>query len=210
MADYIKKIRTETGDKQIDYTALANLPVLYPVGSIFVTSDKDYKPGSKLGGTWKLVDKHLKGSYYSEENFSDLITFTDSNCNAVSMMINVHDHEIHLTLSFVLKNEITATNPNKDKIETNFVLGTIDFSKMGFNRLSCTCYSTMATDVSNAICLTSLGYETGAISCVDIYLQGGITSIEAGNTIRCDFLGKISPDHMIDSFCDKFFWQRTA
>ncbi len=27
MNDYIKRIRTETGDKQIDYTALANLPV---------------------------------------------------------------------------------------------------------------------------------------------------------------------------------------
>ena len=27
MADYIKKIKTKTGDKQIDYTALANLPV---------------------------------------------------------------------------------------------------------------------------------------------------------------------------------------
>ena len=28
-ADYIKKIRTESGDKQIDYTALANLPDIY-------------------------------------------------------------------------------------------------------------------------------------------------------------------------------------
>lgn len=27
MADYIKKVKTKTGDKQIDYTALANLPV---------------------------------------------------------------------------------------------------------------------------------------------------------------------------------------
>ena len=28
MAEYIKKIRTSEGDKQIDYTALANLPAL--------------------------------------------------------------------------------------------------------------------------------------------------------------------------------------
>ena len=33
MADYIKKIRTLTGDKQIDYSSLANLPDSLPVVS---------------------------------------------------------------------------------------------------------------------------------------------------------------------------------
>ena len=40
MSDYIKKIRTTTGDKQIDYTALANLPNLLTVDTTLSQSGK--------------------------------------------------------------------------------------------------------------------------------------------------------------------------
>lgn len=41
MADLIKKIRTETGDLQIDYNALANLPII-PSKISQLTNDSGY------------------------------------------------------------------------------------------------------------------------------------------------------------------------
>lgn len=203
-ADYIRKIRTEEGDKQIDYEALANLPVLYPIGSIFVTSDADYRPANKIGGEWTLMDKHLRSSFYDNENTTGLVTLTDSNCSAYNVLINVYDHEAHISISFNLKNSISSD------FETNFILGTLDFSKLGFNKSSCTAYSVMATESSNAVCVTTLAYDTGKITCHDIFMQRGNTQINAGDAIRVDFIVKIPINDMINGYCNKFFWKRTA
>ena len=43
MGDYIKKIRTNEGDKQIDYNALANLPELQPMDMLYLTDDTTQK-----------------------------------------------------------------------------------------------------------------------------------------------------------------------
>lgn len=57
MTDYITKIRTIDGDKQIDYNALANLPIVegvmtgtLTVNGIVLTEGVDYGTGDPGGG----------------------------------------------------------------------------------------------------------------------------------------------------------------
>ena len=57
MADYITRIRTIDGDKQIDYNALANLPIsegvvkdTLTVRGIILTEGIDYGSGDPSGG----------------------------------------------------------------------------------------------------------------------------------------------------------------
>lgn len=65
MSEYIKRIRTTTGDKQIDYNALANLPTLVTVDNALTESGKaaDAKVvGDKLSALTQRSDANtLKG-----------------------------------------------------------------------------------------------------------------------------------------------------
>lgn len=64
MADYVKRIRTTTGDKQIDYTALANLPTLLSIDSTFT----DEKKAAGAKATRDLINSTLPLSKYQSGN----------------------------------------------------------------------------------------------------------------------------------------------
>lgn len=56
MADYVTKVRTSTGDKQIDYNALANLPTI-PEDALAIL-DPDGKVRAVGGITNYLTSKY--------------------------------------------------------------------------------------------------------------------------------------------------------
>jgi hypothetical protein len=74
MADYVTKIRTENGDKQIDYNALANLPTLTPVDHKHTKSEITDFPTSLPadGGNADTVDGKHAGDFASATDVEDL------------------------------------------------------------------------------------------------------------------------------------------
>lgn len=56
MSDYIKKIRTKAGDKQIDYTALANLPT----SDVTLTEDGGFADAAAVGETIRRLFDEIK------------------------------------------------------------------------------------------------------------------------------------------------------
>lgn len=56
MSDYIKKIRTKAGDKQIDYTALANLPA----SDVTLTENGGFADAAIVGEAIKRLFEEIK------------------------------------------------------------------------------------------------------------------------------------------------------
>ena len=89
MSDFIKKIRTLTGDKQIDYTALANLPPMKADENNNIVCDnglKIFKDFVMQGWAYDWVDDetHEDGGYYLytaiEGPFSTTVKVTEAEC----------------------------------------------------------------------------------------------------------------------------------
>lgn len=81
MADYIKKIRTQDGDKQIDYKALANLPTSLPASDVKAWAKKT-APDTTLSNSGEAADAKTTGDKLSSLNENKL------NKSVISSIIN--------------------------------------------------------------------------------------------------------------------------
>ena len=94
--------------------------------------------------------------------------------------------------------------------DTEVSLGTLNIAGLGANVLH---YSLNqypgASDAGNCIPIFKLNYSTGALSVVDIIGQTS-GNIDSGKALVLDFTVPISYTTMLDDFCNKFYWQRTA
>lgn len=100
MSEYIKKIRTTTGDKQIDYNALANLPTLVTVDNTLSESGKA-ADAKVVGDTLTMLTQHKDA--------------TSLKGLAVGRSVKVEDvsplaHEVEIEVKS--KNIAVRTNPN--------------------------------------------------------------------------------------------------
>lgn len=66
MNDYIKRIRTETGDKQIDYTALANLPVSDKTLSVRGEFADAKETGDRIDGIREYLSSMVRPTTWNE------------------------------------------------------------------------------------------------------------------------------------------------
>ena len=62
-------------------------------------------------------------------------------------------------------------------------------------------------DGANGGMVYSIYHESGEIQQLDVI---DVDSIASGNTFYLDFTFVVDKDRMLDSVCDKFYWQRTA
>lgn len=87
MSDYIKKIRTTTGDKQIDYNALANLPTIpkYDVATPATDGLMSAKDKEKLNNISKVKSYIIAG--VTDQELDDVINDAFSEMNDDSSAI---------------------------------------------------------------------------------------------------------------------------
>lgn len=170
----------------------------YVVGDIIVTSTNE-NPASRYGGTWELFDKHLKRAYY-DKNTSGLFT-PGGNTTSYSIYATTHEHTVNIRVDAVSS---TATS------DTNKLLGTVDYSKLGFSSLTHTVYSVSGSDSTEAAMLTELMYSSGAVTVIDIFPKKDSGTIPASATLRGTFMGTINTEGINDAYCNKFFWKKTA
>lgn len=174
------------------------LEQVYPVGAVFVSTNST-NPATSLGfGTWKLVDKMFK----SQEAFSidDLVEINTTNCTSTSLTASLSGHTVYLNGSIANAVAITDNTLN---------MFTIDPETVGISAFPEVYQFLGFSDSKNGIILYRL--DDGAVSTRDIMVRGSSeASFAAGSGRPFSVAIPVPYTNMLDSFCDKFFWKRTA
>lgn len=164
----------------------------YPIGSIYVSNTNE-NPGSKLGGTWELVDKEFSNIYTSSIGFEP-----SSNIKNATAAFSRSGHTIILNLAFTTNTELT---------DTTVLLGTINYEEIGVSRLTSNSRAVGFCDSGNSVLMLVAHYSSGELNCVDVV---GSSSVAQDLTCYATFPFQFVSDYMLDEACDKFYWKRTA
>ena len=188
-----------------------NYKTHYPIGSIVITSTNS-SPASKYGGTWQLIDKEFKHQSLTSGFFAP-----DSNVSSVDYALAVlTGHKIYLRLRLTAGVDLTdsVTSPN-----TN-TLGTINANSIGlvtgpnsynyFITPSCNNSDAAKWGYCMVPCIATNTQENFTLSFLDSLTRTTSGILPSGSRIWICGPLQIEPDKMLDSFCDKFYWERTA
>lgn len=183
----------DSGNTWTEWNTTAYIEDVYPIGAVYCSSTNT-NPASKFGGTWSLIDKGFKSSATN-----DTAQFTPSTnvvCTACSTVRSFSTVRIRLTLTI-----------NAEMTDTGMALGNFDFTKVGITALPMG-YTTnlTANDGANGGIVWTLGY-TGGLRQLDVFNK---TPIGSGHEWAIDITFNLVQSQMLDSFCDKFYWKRTA
>lgn len=170
----------------------------YPVGSVYMTSTND-SPASYLGGTWTLTGKGFNDSASSS---ADYITENSTNCTIDGESYCRNGASIELRFHVTTKVAIA---------DSNVELGTIDFSKLGITQISLNLYQhPCLSDGGNGLVSVSISSTTGVVQFNDVIMKDASSSLPAGSAFYVQFTWVEHSNYMLDSACDKFYWERTA
>lgn len=170
---------------------------MFPVGSVFVTATNE-SPASRLGGTWELVDKYLKRTYYSSNEDADIITLGSSTSSA-SVTITVDGHSV------IIKCYATFTGAF---LETNRTALAINYENIGMTRITEAVIGHGGSDDGNAVVIGTLAYTSGNVVYAQAVTVDG-SSIPANTEVHLTFNAYTGMNYILDDFCDKFYWKRT-
>ena len=176
------------------------LNIAHPVGSILTTTTK-VNPASTVGGSWKLIDKAFKNTYFYDYDVLWLSPYgradLGANCSAARV-----DHMFSLRLMITTNVELT---------DSAVVVGELGLTDLGISRLHYTILQGVAmSDDGQSTINYSINCETGEVTINDIINANGTHSLPAGSTFYIIIQEAIPYSFMDDEFCDKFYWERTA
>lgn len=173
-----------------------NFKEVHPIGTVIITSTNT-NPSSNLGGTWELIDKEFE-SEASDSN--DMFSANSNNCELTSCYYTRSNHSIQIRLYFTNKVALSDTTVN---------LGNFDLENIGVTSLPFGLNNLLgSSDGGNAIFISTLDYSNGELDVIDII--GKNDSIATNSSCRLVFEIEATFSGIIDSFCDKFYWKRTA
>lgn len=173
------------------------LNVAHPVGSILATGSNT-DPSTYLGGTWTLVDKAFKGTF----TYIDTAdwTATSAALHETSNVLLI-DHIINLRI--YVKLTVAAA-------ETDIVLGKVDLTPYGITSLSSAVYRQPAISESGDCTACYTLNTDGTITLNDVLNVNGTHATAVGTDFIFNIVFPVGYDRMLDDFCDKFYWKRTA
>jgi hypothetical protein len=176
------------------------LNIAHPVGSV-LTTDSNKNPSEYLGGTWTLIDKAFRGKFvtYNDIGWESNNTTLHETSNALLI-----DHMIHLRI--YVNTTVAISN------DTDLVLGKLDLSVFGINEknLSSATFRQPAISEKGDCTINYTINTDGTITINDVLSISGNHNAASGMDILFNVLLPVGYDRMIDSFCDKFYWKRTA
>ena len=174
------------------------LNIAHPVGSV-ITTTTNQDPAEKLGGTWELIDKAFKGTFMYIPNTS--WTADKASLHETSNVLLI-DHMINLRIYVNLLADLSS--------DSDIVLGKLDLTTCGLTSLSSAVYRQPAvSDSGNCTACYTLTTD-GTITLNDILNINDTHSAAYGSDFIFNILFPVGYDRMLDNFCDKFYWKRTA
>ena len=182
-------------------SAKALLDVAHPVGSILTTATRT-NPATAVGGTWELVDKTFEYQYIT----LDSTFWTGTNASiyptptAASVILSDH--------MFSLKMAIQVNIPIND--DNSVQLGTLTLQSCGIKKLpQHIMYAPAVSDEGNCT-IAYYVVTTGKIEIYEALNIDGTHSMASGSVFYVYLTQPIDYENMLDDFCDKFYWKRTA
>lgn len=167
----------------------------YPVGSVVIT-DSNTNPGDTLKfGTWTLIDKEFKS-----QSRTATVSRNTTNFSALSVTAIYEGHNITF---------VGSMTSSVSMGETNLEVLTQTLSDNGASSLPHTIPFVGYTDGGNAVIMIDID-TAGRVRTLDVVVRGTGTSVASGNSFDWSVTCPCLYTAMQDSFCDKFYWKRTA
>lgn len=178
-----------------------NFNLMHPIGSIHITSE-NINPSVELGGTWELINKEFSSAKGSDTGAGTYFSKNQTNVGDYSFYFVRNGNNIDIRL--MVKNNVELS-------DDSVALGNILFEELGFTQMYYSLYSHLGgTDGGDAVVQSSLMYDTGAVTAVDVVHKNSGSNVSANSEIYFEFSFTVPMEYMIDSACDKFYWKRTA
>lgn len=181
------------------------LNIAHPIGSVLTTST-NINPADTLGGTWELIDKAFKNTYlkldstyWTSANSESVLTTEQGDEGAC--MVSLVDHTIHIRLKLKSSEQLTDADVN---------LGKLTLSRVGVNSLLYTAFSQVALCDGGDCTLSYSMNNSGELIVHDVLNVNGTHTMAANKFFYVDVTQTVTIDKMLDNFCDKFYWKRTA
>lgn len=172
------------------------LNFLYPVGSVYITNTNE---APAIGGEWELVGKGFR----EEQGNGTTALFTPNADNTDTCTVYYRRSGNTLWLKFVLKTLVTV-------VDTTRQFGTLKLAALGVTAFAHQTMHQMPFGSENGIGLFNVT-TAGALSSIDARPKANdATSIASGSTFYGQYTLPYMADQMLDDFCDKFYWKRTA
>lgn len=180
-------------------------PMSHPVGTVIIT-DSNTNPSTTYGGAWALIDKEFTTTTAQQitcgtASSSDCV-INSTNTTSMSAWVSRQGHSIFLSINAItFKVSVSGTN---------LTLGTFDLAKLGTSEAAISPVIMAWSDGAHAIVGMNINRTSGVLQSQDVVVRGTGTSIAAGSSavftveLPCDYTC------MVDSFCNKFYWRRTA
>lgn len=173
----------------------ANSADLYPVGTVYITKTADINLGELLGGTWNLIDKEFRSATRVDENAGKMFIKTSKIAN-YQVYALYGGHTIRLRLSFTP----TVALSSDDTVE----IGRLIMSELGLNGIYHSIIAISALgDGANGLVMTSINADG------EVFVSDVVKSTIANQPLYINKEITCLQSKMLDSFCDKFYWERT-
>lgn len=178
------------------------LNILYPIGAEYMTSTNT-NPGSWLGGTWSLISKELAYKWVTTG-----CTFDSTNTQNGSFAACLEGHTIEFRFNW--QNKVAITDDST-------TIGTLDLSAVGLTdgtNTGHTEYGVAYADGLNAIGMLNFNFagNNGTLSTIDWVTTATSKPTTTGQTCLATIVYVVSSsaNGLLDSFCNRFVWKRTA
>lgn len=185
----------------------------HPIGSVLITSTNT-NPAASIGGEWSLIDKEYSnavGSIAGSPYWIPAMSGTTPRAELSGFVIRT-DHLIHLTLQLTTKVALSLTSSGSSTLGTidHDLVGGVPNLPMSFGFTgSAFAHATYTSNSTTESCTVrySIG-ATGDLTIFEIHNTTKQLPIDAKIYINTSI--PMSHEYMGDSFCDKFYWKRTA
>ena len=182
---------------KIDGVNLAS--IFYPVGSMYVTSTNT-NPSAWLGGTWTLTKKSFAYKWAT-----GIATFNTTNTTDGVSVAVIHGNTIEFRL--IWKNKVAIS----DTTQTIATITGTDIGVSGTNFHNA--YANVNADGLNAIGIARISANNNVLTILtdDWVSRAATLPTTTGQECVMSYTYTVQdPSSMIDSFCDAFYWKRTA
>lgn len=170
-----------------------------PIGTVWIggkdENNEPINPADLFGGEWKLIDKEFKSTSISDiANNGKLFTVSD-NVTSYTVYAIYGGHSIRLRIEFTPSIALNS--------DDTVSIGTLSLENLGITSLYHSVISVPGlSDASNGLVMCNID-TSGSIIVNDI--------VKATTANKAIFINKeitSRQDSMLDSFCDKFYWER--
>lgn len=198
-------------------TSAITCNVEYPIGSVIMvhkelSAGETYEatnPAATFGGTWTLVDKAFKNGTSTIGGPNVQFSPTANNFNLSLETAIRNDHTLLLQLGVSVGSTTSVPSGQSNLTMANLTLARYGVYGLSHNPTNGIAFATHASNASSVINYWISG--NGELSLRDVVTGGSSThALNTGSYIYINVAIPIPHGDMIDSFCDKFYWKRTA